>query len=72
VAVRIILALLGLFLVGYAISDDPFYGGAPGFGGTQAFIALLGAALLVVAAIGPRPAGPTPCSSAAPSSSCWP
>ncbi|GEM_PF-805167 len=51
-AVRIILALLGLFLAGYAISDDPFYGGAPGFGGTQAFIALLGAALLVVAAIG--------------------
>jgi len=37
-----ILILVGIFLVAYAISDHPLYGGEPGFGLTQMLICLLG------------------------------
>jgi lysophospholipase L1-like esterase len=53
-AVRAANALIGVALVAYALSDDPFYGGAPGFGGTQAAIAAVGAVLVLIAGLAPR------------------
>lgn len=55
---RLFNVLLGLALIAYAISDDPFYGGAPGFGSVQVVIAALGAVLLLIAAL-VKPAGNT-------------
>ncbi len=43
---RWILGAIGMALVAYAISDHPFYGGAPGFGAIQA--AILGFGLLTI------------------------
>jgi len=40
--ISIILILLGTLLVAYAISDDPLYGGEPGFGLTQVLISIAG------------------------------
>ena len=44
---RWLTALLGLALVAYAISDHPMYGGARGFGASQAVIVGLGCGLLL-------------------------
>jgi hypothetical protein len=44
-AIRMLLLLTGALLIAYAISDHPLYGGDPGFGATQAAIALAGAVL---------------------------
>lgn len=49
--VRALLLLLGALLVGYAISDHPFYGGEPGFGRLQLVIAAIGAGLAAAAAL---------------------
>ena len=48
-AVRISLLLFGALLIAYALSDNSFYGGEPGFGGTQALIAVIGAAVALCA-----------------------
>lgn len=45
--VRYVSAFIGVILIGYALSDDPFLGGGPGFGATQAIIAALGLVLCV-------------------------
>ena len=43
---RYALAGIGVFLLVYAVSDHPFYGGIPGFGATQWTIAICGGGLL--------------------------
>jgi hypothetical protein len=43
--VRIVLLLIGAALIAYAVSDQPFYGGEPGFGGAQKLIAAAGAGI---------------------------
>lgn len=43
--------MLGVSLVGYAISDHPFYGGVPGFGSVQALIATVGAGVALSAVL---------------------
>lgn len=48
-AVRGLLWLLAAVLIGYAVSDDPFYGGEPGFGRLQMLIAAAGVGLGVSA-----------------------
>ncbi len=53
-AVRALLLLLATVLVGYAISDHPFYGGEPGFGRMQLAIAMLGALLAAAATLPDR------------------
>lgn len=40
--VGLALVVIGLGMVAYALSDDPLYGGEPGFGATQAAIAFAG------------------------------
>lgn len=51
--VRALDAGLGLFLMAYALSDHPMYGGGPGFGATQGLILLLGLGFLAAAALAP-------------------
>lgn len=41
----LILLAVGAVLVGYAVSDDPLYGGEPGFGAAQGLIATAGAVI---------------------------
>lgn len=48
---RLMLMLLGAFLVGYAISDHPFYGGEPGFGRLQSLISAVGVGIAACAAL---------------------
>ncbi len=48
---RAALALLGIALLAYALSDDAMYGGPPGFGTVQWLIALAGAALALASAL---------------------
>ena len=48
---RAALALLGVALLAYAASDDPMYGGPPGFGTVQRLIALTGAAAMLASAL---------------------
>ena len=52
--VRILLLLTGAALIAYAVSDQPFYGGAPGFGGTQKLIAAVGAGIALCALLPSR------------------
>ena len=52
--VQILLVLLGALLLAYAISDDPFYGGEPGFGRLQMLIAAAGVGLALCALLPTR------------------
>ena len=50
--IRVLSVLLGMLLIGYAISDHPFYGGEPGFGMSQGLI-LAGGVVLVLCVLLP-------------------
>ena len=43
--------ILGALLVGYAVSDHPFYGGEPGFGLLQRLIASVGLGIALSSAL---------------------
>lgn len=45
------LLMLGALLVGYAVSDHPFYGGEPGFGRLQGLIASVGLGIALSSAL---------------------
>ncbi len=51
--VRAALLALGGAVIVYAVSDDPFYGGAPGFGPEQVAISALGIAIAAAALLPP-------------------
>ena len=48
---RAMLLMLGALLVGYAISDHPYYGGEPGFGRLQGLISAAGVGVAACAAL---------------------
>lgn len=48
---RVVLLMLGVLLVGYAISDHAFYGGEPGFGRLQGLISTAGVGIATCAAL---------------------
>lgn len=48
---RVMLVALGTLLVGYALSDHPFYGGERGFGHLQALIMAAGAGIALCSAL---------------------
>lgn len=53
-AVQAVLLATGALMIGYAVSDHPFYGGEPGFGRMQTFIAALGACVALCAWLSQR------------------
>lgn len=56
--VQLLLIAAGLLLVAYAVSDNPLYGGEPGFGGMQKIIAAAGIGVALCALLPGRSAGP--------------
>ena len=55
--IRILLLLIGAAMIAYALSDDVFYGGEPGFGAAQALIAAIGAGVALSALLSAGIAG---------------
>jgi hypothetical protein len=49
--IRAVTVALGIAVIVYAATDDPFLGGEPGFGSTQMLIAIIGAGLCLSAAL---------------------